>query len=67
MNYALVVFVFIVVPAVLFVWLGGVRLLKRALGVNDKRSKSPSRSRRSGSGDVGRGKYEVVRSDDLEK
>jgi hypothetical protein len=55
-----------VVPAVLFVWLGGVRWLKRALGAGQKRSRSPGGSR-GGSRDIGKGEYTVVQSEDLEK
>lgn len=66
LNYALAVFVFMVVPAVLFVWLGGVRWLKRALGAGQKRSRSPGGSR-GGSRDIGKGEYTVVQSEDLEK
>ena len=64
LNYALIALVFVVVPAALFVWLGGVRFLKRALGVQEKRGRSRSGSR---SGESARGKYEVVRSEDVEK
>lgn len=66
LSYALVAIVFVILPAVVFVWLGGVRYVKRILSSRSEQGRGRSSSR-SGSGDSGRGRYKIVRGGDLEK
>ena len=66
LSYALVAIVFVILPAIVFVWLGGVRYVKRILSSRSEQGRGRSSSR-SGSGDSGRGRYKIVRGGDLEK